>query len=105
MPLFYRFYDLLDVSPYATDKELRKAYQKAALKVHPDKQAQLSLATVDDRKSCEKMQVRKKQKTKVGKGKHLFNMCCIILIEKALVEKHGCCFGAGTGAAPFTLAP
>lgn len=32
-----KFYDLLGVSPLAQDTELKKAYRKAALKYHPDK--------------------------------------------------------------------
>lgn len=32
-----KFYDLLGVSPLAQDNELKKAYRKAALKYHPDK--------------------------------------------------------------------
>lgn len=32
-----KFYDLLGVSPSAGDNELKKAYRKAALKYHPDK--------------------------------------------------------------------
>lgn len=32
-----KFYDLLGVSPLASDNELKKAYRKAALRYHPDK--------------------------------------------------------------------
>ena len=32
-----KFYDILGVSPLAQDTELKKAYRKAALKYHPDK--------------------------------------------------------------------
>ncbi|KIL69507.1 hypothetical protein M378DRAFT_20903 [Amanita muscaria Koide BX008] len=32
-----KYYDLLDVAPDATDAELKKAYRKKALRLHPDK--------------------------------------------------------------------
>lgn len=32
-----KFYDLLGVSPSATENELKKSYRKLALKYHPDK--------------------------------------------------------------------
>ena len=32
-----KFYDVLGVSPLASDSEMKKAYRKAALKYHPDK--------------------------------------------------------------------
>lgn len=34
------FYDILGIDRYATDEELRKAYRKLSLKLHPDKIAQ-----------------------------------------------------------------
>ncbi len=32
-----KYYDLLEVSPGATEAELKKAYRRLALKYHPDK--------------------------------------------------------------------
>lgn len=37
MPKETKFYDLLEVSTSATDSDLKKAYRKAALKYHPDR--------------------------------------------------------------------
>ena len=32
-----KFYDILEVSPTATEAELKKSYRKLALKYHPDR--------------------------------------------------------------------
>lgn len=37
MPVETKLYDALSVSPGATQDEIKKAYRKAALKHHPDK--------------------------------------------------------------------
>ena len=37
MPKDTKFYDLLEVSPTASENDLKKAYRKAALKYHPDR--------------------------------------------------------------------
>lgn len=41
------FYALLDLSPSATDSEIRRAYRKTALKYHPDKIANPTTADID----------------------------------------------------------
>lgn len=37
MPKETKYYDLLEVSPSASENDLKKAYRKAALKYHPDR--------------------------------------------------------------------
>ena len=37
MPRESKYYDLLDVSPNASETDLKKAYRKQALKYHPGK--------------------------------------------------------------------
>lgn len=45
------YYKILDIQKAATETEIKKAYKKAALKWHPDKNSQ----TEEDRLKAEKM--------------------------------------------------
>jgi len=41
-------YSIIGVAPNATDEDIKKAYKKAALKFHPDKQAGKTDAEKDE---------------------------------------------------------
>ena len=55
MPVSTKYYDLLEVSPDATDAEIKKAYRRLAVKYHPDKNPGNAEAGENSKRSQELM--------------------------------------------------